>query len=59
MSINQYNYVLNQDTRFNLPTIEEQDECNSRHFIVYNFRDIGTESYLTGVPIKRLPLYFV
>ena len=48
--MNLFNYVLNRDTRLNLPTIEEQDECNSRHFIVYNFSEIGTEAYLTGVP---------
>ena len=44
MSMNQFNCILNRDTRLNLPTIEEQDECN-RGFIVYNFSEIGTEAY--------------
>ena len=47
------------DTRLNLPTIEKQDECNSKHFIVYNFSEIDTDAFLTGVPIKRLPLFSI
>ena len=45
MSMNQFNCILNRDTRLNLPTIEEQDECNHEAFIVYNFSEIGTEAY--------------
>ena len=55
MSMNQFNHVLNQDTLLNLPTIEQQDGCNSKHLLCI----IWVKAYSWQMSFKRLPFYFV
>ena len=39
--MNQFEYIPNRDTRLNLETLDEQDECKFEAFYVYNSVKLG------------------